>query len=107
MVKIIFVVIATAEAASCSSAEQAAIQKMDAQTFGDASNKCSTSALGLTGINHDKFNSCLGAAVARLVQVWLPHMHCSFSEGFASMHGHPSADCISLLGAHWCVLLRC
>ena len=34
MVQIIFVVIATADAASCSSAEQAAMQKMDAQTFG-------------------------------------------------------------------------
>ena len=56
MVQIIFVVIATADAASCSSAEQAAMQKMDAQTFGDGSGKCCTSALGFTCINHDKFN---------------------------------------------------
>ena len=48
---------------SCSAAQQAAIQKMDAQTFGDASNKCGTGALGLTGINHDEFNACLGTAI--------------------------------------------
>merc|ERR1712110_453550 len=39
---------------SCSSDDQAAIQAMDANDFGDASNKCGKGALSLSGIDHDK-----------------------------------------------------
>merc|ERR1712072_1230137 len=49
--------------ASCSADEQAAITGMSAKDFGDKSNKCGTQALGLTGINHDKFNSCMKTEV--------------------------------------------
>merc|ERR1712048_1484191 len=49
-------------AVSCSADDQAAIQAMDDNAFGDQSNKCGTSALSLTGINHDKFNTCLTGA---------------------------------------------
>ena len=56
MVQIIFVVIATVDAALCFCAEQADMQNMDAQTFGSGSGKCRTSALGFACINPDKFN---------------------------------------------------
>ena len=36
---------------------------MDANALGAASDKCGHSAIGLTGINHDKFNKCLSDAV--------------------------------------------
>ena len=36
---------------------------MDANASGAASDKCGHSAIGLTGINHDKFNKCLSGAV--------------------------------------------
>ena len=36
---------------------------MDANASGAASDKCGHSAIGLTGINHDKFNKCLSDAV--------------------------------------------
>merc|ERR1712000_355910 len=51
------------KAVSCSSDDQAAIQAMDDNAFGEQSNKCGTSALGLSGINHDKFNSCMNGAI--------------------------------------------
>merc|ERR1711915_560787 len=50
-------------AVSCSADDQAAIQAMDDNAFGDQSNTCGTNALSLTGINHDKFNSCLTGAI--------------------------------------------
>ena len=31
----------------------------DAQSVGEKQNACGTKALGLTGINHDKFTSCV------------------------------------------------
>merc|ERR1712065_51693 len=51
------------KAGACSADEQAAITGMSAKDFGDKSNKCGTQALGLTGINHDKFNSCMKTEV--------------------------------------------
>merc|ERR1712048_1515932 len=49
--------------ASCSAADQATIQGMDDNTFGDKSNKCGTKALGVTGIDHDKFVGCMNSDV--------------------------------------------
>ena len=78
---------------SCSAVQQAAIQKMDAQTFGDASNKCGTGALGLTGINHDKFNACLGTALG---------IGASCSECFAKTADYGFNNCKSACLLGWC-----
>jgi len=49
--------IAVAAAGSCSSDDQALLA--DAQNVGDKQDACGKSALGLLGINHDKFTSCV------------------------------------------------
>merc|ERR1712226_1080476 len=43
--------------------DQAAIQALEANDFGDKSNKCGKQALGLSGIDHGKFNACMGTEV--------------------------------------------
>merc|ERR1712178_215870 len=43
--------------AGCSSDDQAALA--DAQNVGEKQDACGKKALGLTGINHDKFTSCI------------------------------------------------
>ena len=53
----------SAGATSCTVSEQASVQNMDADTLGAASDKCGHSSLTLTGINHDKFNTCLSDAI--------------------------------------------
>lgn len=66
MVKFIFAFVGAAAANSCSSAEQAAAQKMSVSDFRDAKVKCGHPALRLhspTHLVHDKFNSCLTVAV--------------------------------------------
>merc|ERR1712050_439323 len=50
-------------AVQCSSDDQSKIQALDDNTFGDKSNKCGKDALGLSGINHDKFKSCMTTEV--------------------------------------------
>merc|ERR1711862_192826 len=47
----------------CSADDQAAIQSLDDNTFGDKSNKCGKQALGLSGIDHAKFKSCMTSEV--------------------------------------------
>merc|ERR1712066_1117231 len=42
---------------ACSAADQAALA--DAQTVGEKQDACGKKALGLTGIDHDKFTSCV------------------------------------------------
>merc|ERR1711865_872101 len=47
----------------CTSDDQAAIQALDDNDFGDKSNKCGKQALSLSGINHDKFKGCMTTEV--------------------------------------------
>merc|ERR1711988_1150321 len=49
--------VAVANAGPCSADDQANLA--DSKTVGEKQNKCGQSALGLTGINHDKFVSCV------------------------------------------------
>merc|ERR1711988_1884172 len=50
-------------AVQCTADDQSKIQALDDNTFGDKSNKCGKDALGLSGINHDKFKSCMTTEV--------------------------------------------
>merc|ERR1719453_2232541 len=49
--------VAVAAAGACSSDDQAALA--DAQTVGEKQDACGKQALGLSGIDHDKFTSCV------------------------------------------------
>jgi len=80
-------------AVSCSAAEQAAIQKMSASDFGDASDKCGHTALTLTGISHEKFNGCLTAAVGIGAA-------CSECYAVTADYGFKNCKAACLLG--WC-----
>merc|ERR1712157_670667 len=50
-------------AVQCSADDQSKIQALDDNTFGDKSNKCGKGALGLSGIDHAKFKSCMTSEV--------------------------------------------
>merc|ERR1712039_232058 len=80
-------------AVSCSADDQAAIQAMDDNAFGDQSNKCGTSALSLTGINHDKFNTCLTGAIGI-------SSACSECYAVTADYGFKNCKAACLLG--WC-----
>merc|ERR1711953_836220 len=80
-------------AVSCSADDQAAIQAMDDNAFGDQSNKCGTSALSLTGITHDKFNTCLTGAIGI-------SSACSECYAFTADYGFKNCKAACLLG--WC-----
>merc|ERR1712119_207939 len=80
-------------AVSCSADDQAAIQAMDDNAFGDQSNTCGTSALSLTGINHDKFNSCLTGAIGISTA-------CSECYAATADYGFKNCKAACLLG--WC-----
>ena len=88
-----FSFVAVASAAQCSSDEQATIQALDANTFGDKSNKCGTGALGLTGINHDKFNACMGTEVGISTD-------CAECYAITADYGFKHCKAACLLG--WC-----
>merc|ERR1712098_930193 len=77
----------------CSSADQAAIQALGDNTFGDKSNKCGTGALGLSGINHDKFNSCMASSVGISTA-------CSECYAVTADYGFKNCKAACLLG--WC-----
>merc|ERR1711920_675034 len=83
----------SATTASCSADDQAAIQAMDDNDFGDASNKCGKAALSLTGINHDKFNSCLTGAISI-------SSACSECYAVTADYGFKNCKAACLLG--WC-----
>merc|ERR1712064_149248 len=89
----VFTAFAVADAASCSADDQAAIQAMDDNAFGDQSNKCGTSALSLTGINHDKFNTCLTGAIGI-------SSACSECYALTADYGFKNCKAACLLG--WC-----
>jgi len=80
-------------AVSCSSADQAAIQALDDNDFGDKSNDCGTKALGLTGINHDKFNSCMSGAVG---------ISTACSECYAATADYGFKNCKAKCLLGWC-----
>merc|ERR1711982_118287 len=80
-------------AVSCSADDQAAIHAMDDNAFGDQSNKCGTSALSLTGINHDKSNSCLTGAIGI-------SSACSECYAVTADYGFKNCKAACLLG--WC-----
>merc|ERR1712076_289771 len=80
-------------AVSCSADDQAAIQAMDDNAFGDQSNTCGTNALSLTGINHDKFNSCLTGAIGI-------SSACSECYAVTADYGFKNCKAACLLG--WC-----
>merc|ERR1712203_532450 len=91
---VFFSVVAVANAVSCSSDDQAAIQGMDANDFGDASNKCGKAALSSTkGIDHDKFNSCLSSAISI-------SSACSECHAVTADFGFKNCKSACLLG--WC-----
>merc|ERR1712157_230975 len=90
---VLFSVFTVANAASCSSDDQAAIQGMDANDFGDASNKCGKAALSLTGIDHDKFNSCLSSAIS---------ISSACSECYAVTADYGFKNCKSACLLGWC-----
>merc|ERR1712100_530631 len=73
--------------------DQAAIQSMDDNAFGDQSNTCGTNALSLTGINHDKFNSCLTGAIGISAA-------CSECYAVTADYGFKNCKAACLLG--WC-----
>merc|ERR1711988_2044428 len=89
----VFTAFAVADAASCSADDQAAIQAMDDNAFGDQSNKCGTGALSLTGINHDKFNTCLTGAIGI-------SSACSECYAVTADYGFKNCKAACLLG--WC-----
>ena len=59
----VFQCVATHAAVSCSADDQAAIQAIDDNAFGDQPNTCGSKALSLTRVNHNEFNSCLTSAI--------------------------------------------
>jgi hypothetical protein len=94
MVKVVFAsLIATALGASCSDDEKALITGMSAKDFGDKSNKCGTQALGLSGIDHDKFNSCMKTEVGI-------DSTCSECYAVTADYGFKNCKAACLLG--WC-----
>ena len=96
MVKIVCIVAfvrTVVGASSCTSAEQAALQNMDANTLGAASDKCGHGAISLTGINHDKFNKCLSAAVG---------IGATCSECYAKTADYGFKSCKSACLLGWC-----
>merc|ERR1712048_1498866 len=80
-------------AVSCSADDQAVIQAMDSNAFGDQSNKCGTSALSLTGIDHDKFNTCLTGAIG---------ISSACSEGYATTADYGFKNCKAACLLGWC-----
>merc|ERR1712063_237857 len=73
--------------------DQAKIQAMDDNDFGDQSNKCGKGELGLTGINHDKFNTCLTGAIGI-------SSDCSECYAVTADYGFKNCKAACLLG--WC-----
>merc|ERR1711977_597082 len=82
-----------AKGAACSDDEKAAITGMSAKDFGDKSNKCGTQALGISGINHDKFNACMKTEVGI-------DTACSECYAVTADYGFKNCKAACLLG--WC-----
>merc|ERR1712137_1334999 len=82
-----------ATAVQCSADDQAKIQAMDDNDFGDQSNKCGKGALGLAGINHDKFNTCLTGAIG---------ISSSCSECYAATADYGFKNCKAACLLGWC-----
>jgi hypothetical protein len=78
---------------SCSADEQSMISGMSAKDFGDKSNKCGTQALGLSGINHDKFNSCMKTEVG---------IDTACSECYAATADYGFKNCKAACLLGWC-----
>merc|ERR1711908_265987 len=81
----------TASTGGCSAADQANLA--DAKTVGDKQDKCGKDALGLSGIDHDKFTSCAQSELS---------ISTACSECYAVSGEYGAANCKAdcLLG--WC-----
>merc|ERR1711967_157644 len=76
---------------ACSSADQAALA--DAKTVGDKQDACGKQALGFSGIDHDKFTSCVQSELS---------ISASCSECYYTVadYGYKNCKAACLLG--WC-----
>jgi hypothetical protein len=82
---------AVASAGACSADDQSALA--DAKTVGEKSDKCGKSALGLSGINHDKFTSCVQSDLG---------ISAACSECYYSVADYGFKNCKAACLLGWC-----
>merc|ERR1711988_1106512 len=83
--------LAVANAGSCSADDQANLA--DSQTVGEKQDKCGKSALGLSGINHDKFVSCVQSELS---------ISSSCSECYYTVADYGFKNCKAACLLGWC-----
>merc|ERR1711934_1065394 len=81
----------TASTGACSADDQANLA--DASTVGDKQDKCGKDALGLTGINHDKFTACVQSELS---------ISASCSECYYTVADYGFKNCKAACLLGWC-----
>merc|ERR1719174_2621815 len=76
---------------ACSADDQAALS--DPQNVGDKQDKCGKDALGLTGINHDKFTACVQSELS---------ISASCSECYYTVADYGFKNCKAACLLGWC-----